>query len=229
MSTPAEPPVVVVEQPVSVDEPPRRHALGLPAGSVRALLALGILGLLWAIALRYEYGGPALAYQPLPLAFIYLQIVMVLVLAHFFAAHGSTIGPRVSRRSPLGVPRGSVRFLLLVGYLGLAGYLFYTRPEVAEIPDKGQPLLLLLVLLLSGFFVGNLLTGFVRLIGRGRAPDWFLDFQAWVALLALFGMAGLVIVHLFINPSVGNDYKIDIPTFEAGLAGLIAFYFGARS
>src|SRR5438876_10483917 len=99
----------------------RRHALGLPAGSIRALLAFMVLAVLWLLALfanRAEGEAYALA-KPLPLAFIYLQYVMILILAHFFAAHGNTIGRQVSPHSPLHLPAGTVRFLLLVGYLGL--------------------------------------------------------------------------------------------------------------
>jgi hypothetical protein len=207
--------------------PPRRHALGLPAGSVRSLLALGVLGLMWAIVLRFQYGDKPLSEVTLPLPFIYLQFLMVLILAHFFASHGSTIGPRVSRRSPLGLPRGSVRFLLLAGYLGLAGFLYHTQPDF-EFPAKG-PFFLLVGLMITGFFLGHIITGFMRLVGRGQVADWFLDFEAWIALLALCGLAILLIVYLFINPSVSEQYKLDLPTLEAFLAAAVGFYFGARS
>src|SRR5581483_8188581 len=72
----------------------QRHPLGLPAGSVRAILSSAVLGLLWAILLTTP--------QPrqLPLVFFYLSVLMVLVLACFFAAHGKTIGHQVSKRSP---------------------------------------------------------------------------------------------------------------------------------
>jgi hypothetical protein len=205
-------------------EVPRRHPLGLPAGSIRAILALGVLGLLWAIVLRYQYGPTE---DKMPLAFVYLQMLMVLIVAHFFAAHGSTIGPNVSDRSPLGLPRGVVRFLLLAGYLGLAAFLYYTQPDF-EYPPKGS-FILLIGLLLCGFFLGHVLSGFMRLIGHGELPDWFLDFQAWIALLALFGMGTLLIVHLFINPSLVEQNKIDMPTADAILSAIVGFYFGARS
>ena len=114
---------------------PPRHALGLPAGSVRAILAFAVLAMLWVIALRPLIRGQALAEFQLPVEFVYLQIVMVLILAHFFAAHGGSIGPHTGGRSPLGLPRGSVRFLLLAGYLGLAVYLFRTQPKY-EVPGQ---------------------------------------------------------------------------------------------
>src|SRR5207249_4238289 len=121
---------------------PRRHALGLPAGSIRALLALGILGLLWGLALKNPH--------ELPKSFIYLLFLMLLILAHYFAAHGKSVGP-VKERSALGLPRGSIRFLLMAGFVGLAYYLYRTDTQFVY-PDSG-PLFFLIALLLSGFFV----------------------------------------------------------------------------
>ena len=110
--------------------PPPRHALGLPAGSVRALLALAVLGMLWLLALRPLPGQAEAASEiKLPTVFMDLQILMVLILAHFFAAHGNSIRAGGAGRSPLGLPRGSVRFLLLAGYLGLAAFLYHTQPK----------------------------------------------------------------------------------------------------
>src|SRR5436305_1100164 len=95
--------------------PPPRHAFALPAASIRALLALGVLGYLWLLVVRKD----GLANKEASLAFIYLQALMLLILAHFFTAHNSTIGSRVSGgRSPLGLPSGSIRILLVAGYLG---------------------------------------------------------------------------------------------------------------
>lgn len=210
--------------------PPRtlpRHALGLPAGSIRALLALSVLGLLWLLALGHRW-KPEL--NKLPLSFIYLQFLMILILAHYFSAHGSTIGHVVSTRSPLGLPRGSVRFLLLVGYGGLAYYLFrhqneYELPQVESIQD----FIVLVSLLLTGFFVGHYLTWLVRLFSRGALPFWFQDVQAWVALLAIIGLAALLIIHMFIDPTVSPEYKIGTLPLDQLLAALVGFYFGSRS
>src|SRR5260370_37946074 len=79
----------------AINQQPRRHALGLPAGSVRALLAFMVLGLLWALAYSAQE-------KDLPVTFVYLQYLMVLILAHYFAAHGSSIGGQTHTRSPLG-------------------------------------------------------------------------------------------------------------------------------
>ena len=116
---------------------PRRHALGMPAGSVRALLALALLGLLWATALTHPYGETiSEADKHLPTILIALQILMVLVLVHFFTAHGHTIGRHISGASPLGMPGGSIRFVLAVGYIALSIFLLYNQADF-DLPDKG--------------------------------------------------------------------------------------------
>jgi hypothetical protein len=212
----------------AVATPPPRHALGLPAGSIRALLALGVLGYLWVLALTPgDEGRPLWATQRASLSFIYLQFLMVLIIAHFFASHGGNIGPQVSRRSPLGLPRGSVRLLILGGYLGLAYYL-YVHETKFELPDTG-PILLMLGVLLTAFFLGHLITGMVRFLGRGTLPYWFQDIQAWFALIGLLLMGVIVIVRLAINTSLPMDKQLDLNVTESILAGVVGFYFGARS
>jgi hypothetical protein len=205
-----------------------RHALNLPAGSIRALLAFGVLAYLWVLVLvPGRDGKPLLAQQQASQAFIYLQFLMVLIIAHFFTAHGSTIGARVSNRSPLGLPRGSVRLLLLAGYLGLAYFLYSTRPDF-ELPATG-PVLFLLAVLLTAFFLGHVLTAAVRVVSFGRLPAWFQDVQAWVALIGLMLLGVVVIVRLVINRSLPTEQQLDLDTTEAILAGVVGFYFGART
>jgi hypothetical protein len=211
------------QTPAAVQPPvPLRHALGLPAGSVRGLLALGVLALSWLLVWRYGSGGQ------IPLVFIYLQYLGVLILAHFFTAHGKTIGSQVSTRSPLGLPRGSLRFLLVAGYVGLAVFMYlHNQLEFTE-PAKGQQAVLIL-LLLSGYFLGHIITGGRRMLSGGTLPFWFQDIEAWVALMALMALGILTVVHIFINPTLDTQQRMDMPPLEAFLAATVGFYFGARS
>ncbi len=204
--------------------PPHRHSLGLPAGSVRALLALCVLGLLWLLVL---YPLPEVGGKKVGLVYCYLQILMLLVLAHFFTAHGHTIRPHPTARSPLGLPRGSVRFLLIAGYVGLAYYLWRTEPRF-QYPKVGD-IMLLVALLLTAYFVGHLLTVFVRFLSGGRLPFWFQDVQAWIALLAMLVMGGLIVVELIVKPSLADTQQAEWPALDPVLASLVGFYFGARS
>lgn len=207
--------------------PKPRHALGLPAGSIRALLAFGVLGYLWLLVLRpTEGGGSPLANQQASLAFIYLQFLMVLIIGHFFTAHGKTIGHHISEGSPLGLPSGCVRFLLLAGYLGQAVYLYYTRPKF-ELPETASVILLVLVLV-SAYMVGYVITGAMNTV-YSVLPPWFLDLQAWVALCALLLLGVILLIRLVINTAVSPDNQIRLDVVEAVLAGLVGLYFGARS
>lgn len=205
-----------------------RHALGLPAGSIRALLALSVLALLWLIVIAPPHKGDVK--HTIPQVFIYLQMLMLLIFAHYFSAHGTTIGPSVSTRSPLGLPKGSVRFLLLVGYGGLVYYLFHNKDQFEMPPEVSfQFLLTLITLILSAFFIGHYLTMIMRGMSGGQLPFWFQDFQAWIALLAMVGLVILLVIHLFINPTVSPDMKIGSLPLDTVLAALIGFYFGSRS
>ena len=56
-----------------------RQPLNLPAGSIRALLVLMVLGLIWALMLLPEERGVQIP--------LYLFYLMFLLLGHFFAAH----------------------------------------------------------------------------------------------------------------------------------------------
>jgi hypothetical protein len=207
--------------------PRPRHAFGWPAGSIRALLALAVLGLMWLMVLRpLPDGGEAPAATKLPTTFVYLQMLMVLILVHFFTAHGGSIRPGPGERSPLGLPRGSVRFLLLAGYLGLAYYL-WTHQFDFNYPLQSK-FLLEVALMLSAFFVGHIVTGLVR-TAQGTVPPAFQDIEAWIALLSLIVMGILVVIQVMINPSLPFGQQIEPSTVEGILAALVGFYFGARS
>ena len=62
----------------------KRHALALPAGSVRAIHVLGIVGVVCAMILMPD--SPTI-----PPYLIYLVFLMI---GHYFAAHGVTIATR---------------------------------------------------------------------------------------------------------------------------------------
>jgi len=202
--------------------PPVRHALGLPAGSVRATHLLIIVGLICAI-LMMPTKADAVAVPP------YLLYLLFLLLGHFFAAHGVTIsaGPTYSR--PLYLPGGFVRILVFLALAGTIGYHLVTDPDrleghfVASIEElKKQPITPLLIL--GGFFLGI----FVRTVMSGwQSSSAWKDIEAWISLIALAGLVVAAIIHLVINPK-GDEY-MSMPTWEAGLGAVVAFYFGERS
>src|SRR5262249_43390616 len=97
-----------------------------------------------------------------------------------------------------------------------------------RLPETG-PVILLLLVLASAFFVGHFITGFMRRLGGGILPAWFQDIQAWFALLSLLLLGVEVIVRMVINTSLPWDKQLDLKSAGAVLAGLVGFYFGARS
>jgi hypothetical protein len=219
--------------PGSAAAPPRRHALGLPAGSVRAILALIVVGLLCVLILVSSRRG-----QPIPIP-AYLLYLLFMIIGHFFAAHGVSISRTgMVQPPPLHLPRGSIRLLLMLMLGGTVGWKLYSDPEGLEAQlratfdsfrDKdGQPvspiILLMPVVLLAGFFLGVIVH---LLVGRENTPYWFEDFEAWVALLAVLGLAIEAIIHLVINPTL--ETPLDAVGLQVFIAGFIAFYFGARS
>src|SRR6266568_188237 len=116
---------------MSMTAPPIRQPLRLPAGSVRALLALLIAGLFWLLLLL-----PAEKQIPIPL-FLYFLAGMVLL---FFVAHGNSISA-AGQPPPWGLPRGTFRFLLIAGSIAVIAahiYLRNTSPLPRLVPNAEQ-------------------------------------------------------------------------------------------
>ena len=200
----------------------KRHALGLPAGSVRAAHVLGIVGLVCGLLLvppeRNIHVPP------------YLIFLLFLGLGHYFAAHGSDIAPRGTHgHSPLYLPSGTVRVLIVLLLGGTIGWLVYSNPDalLKNFQDsleemKNQPYLVLAIL--GAFFFGVIVR---RLVGRESPPQAWQDFEAWLSLLALVGLLTAAVVHLVIGVSLRE--RLSLPLSEGVLGAGIAFYFGARS
>jgi hypothetical protein len=202
---------------------PTRHALGLPAGSIRAILALMVVGLICILMLTSSTERVI----PIP---PYLVFLLFMILGHYFAAHGSSIPKADSGKTPpLGLPRGSVRFLLLAMVIGTVAWTWYRDPAglqsqmektMEQLPKEPW----LPGVLLGGFFLGVIVH---MIVGRQNTPYWFEDVEAWVALVAVFGLCVEALIFFVINPSMEKPL---IPTtMQSIIAGLVAFYFGARS
>jgi len=81
----------------------------------------------------------------------------------------------------------------------------------------------------GAFFLGIIVARLAEklLAGPAGLPPWFQDLMAWVSLLAMLGLGAEVIIRLVINPTLSQP--LSLPPWEGILAGLVAFYFGARS
>jgi hypothetical protein len=204
-----------------------RQPLNLPAGSIRGILALMVFGLVWALMLLPEDRSVQIP--------VYLYYLMFLVLGHFFAAHGHSIsGPRTGHSHPLYLPRGTLPILIIGGFVGVLAYRYYVYQDVNKLFVLSEPMLsqaYLPLALLGSFFLGIIvgrLLGHI-LSGPQGPPPWFHDVQSWVALISGLALAADIIVQFIINPTLVDENKIQWQNFQAALASVIAFYFGARS
>jgi hypothetical protein len=200
-----------------------RHPLGLPAGSIRALLTFIVLGLIWALMCLQK---------DIPL---YLIFLMFLILGSFFAAHGHSIaGSGTSSASPLYLPRGSLRTLIFLGFAAVLGWRYYNDHDLNTLFQMKQAIAdrpYLPLLLLGAFFGGVIFSRVVERLASGpQGPSpWFQDVRAWLALIAALFLAVEVIIQLVINPGQPEDKQLELPQWQAFLGAVVAFYFGARS
>ena len=198
------------------------YAFGLPAGSVRALLALGIFGGIWA----WMYLRPDAEVPP------YLRDLMFIIMGHYFASrhqesiHAAPIGP-----PPLYLPRGSVRTLLLLGFVALAAALIYQHRIGARDAGELAPRLTqagVTLILIAGFMLGVIMSH----LTRHGLPRWAEDLRATISLAA--GALLLLLVFGFVHMPEGGamraiqrwalHYRV-----EDVLAAVVGFYFGSRS
>jgi hypothetical protein len=207
----------------TVPAPPvRRFALGLPAGSIRAGLVLGVVALICAIVLIPSKGVVAI-----PPYLIYLLFMM---LGHYFAAHGTTIATRDDPApSPLHLPGGVVRFLVIAALLGIFGYKIIYDAEglkaqfAASLEElTAQPEMPLVIL--GAFILGVLVR---TIVGRTNPPAGWQDVEAWFSLLAFVALSIAAVIHIIINKSIEDALRLDV--WESSVGGVIAFYFGERS
>jgi hypothetical protein len=194
----------------------RRHPLGLPPGSVRALLALMIVSTAIVQTVRSAHLNVALA-----------EALMIVLASYFTTRRVIDLPPDVlekleqegqvpSERHPLYLPRFSIRVIIVVSFLGLAAYL-YQRGELFT-----ENALATLGLVFA-YFVGVLVRGLGKLFGRWKLPegvlDWFADLRAIVVLGAT---ATLTVCYW------AEQTEVLPPWAESTTLSLLLFYFGAR-
>ena len=194
--------------------------------ALACLVGFMILGLIWALMYMN---------REVPL---YLQYLMFMILGHYFASrHQSAIPVDTRESSPLFMPRGFIRVLIVLGFLGvIAGLYFQHKDDLDTLlgdlkmrtdEDKKRFLPLLLVL---GFFLGLVAAKIGGMMGgKEGQPGWYQDIQAWLALLAMIALAAEVVIQLIINPKLDEEKQINLPELQNILAAIVGFYFGARS
>lgn len=199
-----------MSQDVTAAAPPvaPRPPLGIPAGSVRALLTLTIFG---TSMTQLILGRPVDQT---------LWLVTIVVLLYYFAArqgsHGADRAPQqrdAHVRPPLGLPRGTIRWVLFLGFAGTAAWLGWkwSVERVNPIDDAAFfPLLAL-----TSFFVGVVVRSLLP------APR-FHGFADAKAVLVLGCAASVVVIYLL---RVEFEH---VEHVKRATMSFIIFYYGSR-
>jgi len=199
----------------ATENPKARPPLGLPTGSVRALLTLLIVAVVVVESLR-GHALPELWSETLLIA-----------LAHYFTSRrfiglqGSTLAQLESQglvekeSNPLYLPRHSIRAIIVLAFGGLAYYLIHEQKKAFhELP----PILVTVAAYLLGTFARALFAWRTR--GRpGSVSRLWEDLKALAVILVLGGVA----CAYFLNHGDMVDAH-----FRNGTLALVLFYFGSR-
>jgi hypothetical protein len=198
-----------------------RPPLGLPPGSIRGLLAIQITAIFWILLLAPKEDIERVKEIPLNLYFL-LAMVMV-----FFVAHGKSIARRADPTpSPLWLPGGTLRFLILAGTAAVIAYVAVKHPDRLDrlTPNPDQ---------LSDwkYYLGAVGIGFVLGYGTRILPfrhAWmFQAFQAWIAIIAMAILFLYLVFEVIVNFSLPKP--INAVSWNTAVTGIVAFYFGSRS
>ncbi len=201
------------------------HALGLPEGSVRAMLALALFATIWAlIVCRPDQEVPD-----------YLRDLLFIIMGHYFAARkrGATVdagGP-----GAMYLPRGSVRILLFAGFV-VVGVMLFRQGRFSGRPMANPAVVTLM--LVAGFMLGVLAArvGDIWADRGHHVPRWVEDGKALMAIAAAVGLIFLVWVRfdptvLPAAPQALQNIPIHLGSYgpEHLLGAIVGFYFGSRS
>ena len=213
-----------MEPKLAKDDWRRLHAFGWPAGSVRALMALLVFGTLWGmLVLRPQLELPQ-----------YLNDLIFIVLGHYFAVRSRAGAESEPGPPPLYLPRGSVRLLLIGGFVATAVALYQKGGLRAH---SREPAVVTL-LLVGGFLLGVMLRQIAAWWeGRGHRPSRLLeDARAAVSLLAAILLVLVVWDEVFPflpRTRAGAFHELQLGLGRLGpphvLAAIVGFYFGSRS
>jgi hypothetical protein len=200
------------------------HAFGLPGGSIRALLAVAVFAGIWAWLWR----------RPDEAVPVSLQNLMFIIMGHYFAARAKKEAGPEPGPPPLFLPKGTVRVILVGGFVAVAAVLFYRRhlwlAGEGRLSEGGVTLILV-----GGFLLGvvaNRVT--MWMTERRRPPRIVEDVRAFVALFAA-AMLLLMVFKLWTPPDELPQNLTAAQQFfvkyrpEDVLAAVVGFYFGSRS
>jgi len=189
--------------------------LGLPTGSVRALLTLIVVAV---VVTKMVFHHPPDS--------IWIETLLI-ALAHYFTSRRFvSLSPEVMRRleedgaidrerHPLYLPKNTIRFLIIAAFVGLGIHL-YREEQLFE--PKTIALLSMVFAYLLGSIVGGI-AHWLRLRRNKPTSGTWGDIKALIVLAAIFLVA---IVELLDQGAMLH------PLVERVALGLTLFYFGSR-
>ena len=194
----------------------RRPPLGLPPGSVRALLSLMIVSTSITETVRGRTLDVALAEALMIVLASYFATRRVIDLPPDTLEKLEQDGQLPSERHPLYLPRFSIRIIILLSFAGAAGYL-YQRGRLFS------PEAISTIGLVFAYFVGVLFRAVGKLFGRWKLPGGLIDWLADLRALVVLGAVGTLTVCYWL------DRRAALPDWtESTTLSLLLFYFGAR-
>ncbi len=207
-------------EPPKASQPPTRNtgALGLPSGSIRAILTLMTVGFITIQTARGVHVG-----------LLWFESLMI-VLAHYFASRRLVQMPRELRQrlqaegvleaepNPLYLPRYTLRIFIIGAFVALAAYL-------ARNGRLLDPVALPIFIAVGAYFLGILFYSFMEWWKRGKPKTpGATRFDDIRAVLTLAAMALVIVLQL-------TGWQSLIPygqKLEALPLALMLFYFGSR-
>ena len=199
-----------------VGSPKSWPPLGLPVGSVRALLTLGIVGV---VCMNLVRGDPP--------DVLWVETLLI-ALAHYFTSRRfvslpadvvkrlEAEGVLENERQPLFLPRHSIRFLILGAFVGLAVYLHREN----RLLNNGDAISLLGIVF--AYLLGSAVRTVTGWLSRNRKtpPKRF-----WADARAVIVLAALATIAI---PQFLDQRQVFHDNVHRAALGLVLFYFGSR-
>ena len=189
--------------------------LGLPTGSVRALLTLIVVAV---VVTKMVFHHPPDS--------IWIETLLI-ALAHYFTSRRFVaLSPEIMRRleddgaidrerQPLYLPKNTIRFIIIAAFVGLGAHL-YREERLFE--PKTISLLSMVFAYLLRAIAGGISNWFNRRRSQPASGTWG-DIKA---LVVLAGMLTIAVVELLDAGALLH------PLVERVSLGLTLFYFGSR-
>jgi hypothetical protein len=181
--------------------------LNLPRGSIRAFVTLVVSGVFWALLVLDRQVSPLFG------------SVVLIAIGHYFATRSRRRDSTEPERPALGLPRGTIRTLLAIGFGVVTYYLWVNGRLVLD----GQHRNSALVLLCCALIIGQIARRLLLIVTRGRANGFHRLVANLQSIIVVVAVILLGVVAVLETGESGTTENLAIVA-----APLVVFYFGAR-